>query len=603
MWRSGFTLSPGGGDSRLVTYSLEHSYLFVLRQAPHRSFWDPPIFYPARNVAAYTDTLLGLAPFYWIFRSAGIPPDTTFQLWLIVIGLLNFATFFLFLRKVFDLGAVGASAGAFLFAFGSPRTAQLHHPQLVPHCLVVVALFALFKIFEIGDRADGRKTLPIWILVFTAALVIQAYAAFYPFFFCCFLLAMALVTAGFFADARRRLLAVLRRSPPALGLALVFAVVSLAPLARHYLRTSGDVGLRDWRGVVENNPTWSSWWLLGHESWLYGWIHDTAWGAELAATSAEKTPLNGVGLLTSVLAVAGLYRHRRRLAVRHLLLVASLAVLLATQLWPGLSLWRGIHEVVPGAGALRVVGRIGTFVLIPLALGLALFVETAWAGAPTGRRAWLLGGLALLVVAEQGRDVRGFDKIDARRRVDVIAAGIEPRCEAFFLSEARTLNVRKLAQDAMWAEIATGIPTLNGRYGNTPPGWDLDLPGKRTRRRLETALEVWIDRHGLDPRVICWYSVDASGEDIAPVRWPVGRQGRGMNRRDRPPDRISREKAPYRSDASVEYSHNPPGGSVSSNWTTSLLRARRAMSMPPGREPRALSQSGNRRDRCRATPT
>src|SRR4051794_21035649 len=45
------------GDTRLINYILEHSYLW-LRSAPgHEQFWSPPFYYPAPNVAAYSDVL------------------------------------------------------------------------------------------------------------------------------------------------------------------------------------------------------------------------------------------------------------------------------------------------------------------------------------------------------------------------------------------------------------------------------------------------------------------------------------------------------------------------------------------------------------------
>src|SRR5436190_653622 len=50
------------GDSRLINYLLEHNYRWYRGDPNHAEFWDPPFFYPARNIAAYSDTLLGIAP-------------------------------------------------------------------------------------------------------------------------------------------------------------------------------------------------------------------------------------------------------------------------------------------------------------------------------------------------------------------------------------------------------------------------------------------------------------------------------------------------------------------------------------------------------------
>jgi len=53
--------------------------------------WSPPIFFPVRDVAFYTDLLLGVAPLYWPWRWLGAGPETSYQLWMLTIWSLNFA--------------------------------------------------------------------------------------------------------------------------------------------------------------------------------------------------------------------------------------------------------------------------------------------------------------------------------------------------------------------------------------------------------------------------------------------------------------------------------------------------------------------------------
>src|SRR3954451_16918082 len=52
------------GDTRLVNYILEHSRLWLQSAPGHLEFWNPPIFHPVKNAAAYTEILLGAAPVY-----------------------------------------------------------------------------------------------------------------------------------------------------------------------------------------------------------------------------------------------------------------------------------------------------------------------------------------------------------------------------------------------------------------------------------------------------------------------------------------------------------------------------------------------------------
>src|SRR5207244_1566392 len=107
---------------------------------PHRSFWDIPIFYPTRNVAAFSDTLLTVAPLYWVWRVVGFLPDTAFQLWMLTTSVLNYLAGYWLMRNGFCLGVPGSIGGAFLFAFAAPRTNEVEHQQLSFQLYTVITL-------------------------------------------------------------------------------------------------------------------------------------------------------------------------------------------------------------------------------------------------------------------------------------------------------------------------------------------------------------------------------------------------------------------------------------------------------------------------------
>ena len=89
---SGFAqLQTDEGDTRFNHYILEHGYRWVRGDAFHSSLWDPPFFYPEKNVLAYSDTLFGVAPVYWVLRATGLAETSSFQLWAMLVVFLNFA--------------------------------------------------------------------------------------------------------------------------------------------------------------------------------------------------------------------------------------------------------------------------------------------------------------------------------------------------------------------------------------------------------------------------------------------------------------------------------------------------------------------------------
>ncbi len=521
---TGFAAVPGGPrDARLVHFSLEHAHRFLLRQEPHLDLWDPPLFYPARNAGAYTDVLLSLAPLYSPWRLLGVPPDTAFQLWLIVVWTINFGAFQLFLTRCLRLDPVAAAAGAYLFAFGSSRVANATHPQLIPGFYLVLALGALFRVMEL-DGAGGveRTRRRRWIGVFFLALVLQLYGAFYPFYFFCLFCTLAAALAFCWPESRGRLLRLARGETAVLAGAGLAAAALVAPLVERYLLAARFLGLRPWEAIEPRLPRWQSWLLMGQDNWLHGWLYGTAfWPKREGWLSSAHT--NGLGVVATACAVAGLWSYRRRISTR-LLAGLSLLMVLLTTLWPGgWTLWRFFFEALPGAGGIRVVGRAGMLLLIPAGIGVAYFFERR----SKGRWPALAAGLALLIALEQAADIPHYDKRQFQRRVEAIGGGVEPDCRAFFASATDSHSGWAIHEDAMWAALETGVPTINGRYGNKPPGWELrqarsspeDPAG---RAQLDEALEAWLTYHCIDPAEVC--RIETDGEQARSVdRSPISR--------------------------------------------------------------------------------
>src|SRR5579871_4016420 len=196
------------GDTRLNNYILEHGYRWIRRMPGHLSLWSPPIFYPAPNTAAYSDILLGVAPFYWVWRLLGFAPDTSYQLWMLTLASLNYAVALLCCRRLLRVGWPAATIGAFVFSFASPRIAQLKHAQLLGQFYPLITLYALVRIFEVANSPGGTERAarrrPLWIAVAVASAVLQLYAGYYQGWFLGFTLALGALWALVVPATRRR---------------------------------------------------------------------------------------------------------------------------------------------------------------------------------------------------------------------------------------------------------------------------------------------------------------------------------------------------------------------------------------------------------------
>jgi len=236
-----------------------------------------------------------------------------------------------------------------------------------------------------------------------------------------------------------------------------------------------------------------SWILPGNSSRVYGKMLQALDLPDYRGFSQT----NGVGALTLAACITGLWIGRRRRVVQ-LMVVGIGALILVTLSFPGgWSPWWVVRELVPGASALRAVARVGLMALFPASLGLAIATDTLMA-----RRRWVIAVVVLgCVMAEQPHRRPSFDKAAAMARVDAIAAKVPARSETFLLVFVGPSWDKYLHDDAAWAALAAGIPTVNGRYGHFPPGYPFKTPWfQNPSDRVGTRgnLDAWAGERGID---------------------------------------------------------------------------------------------------------
>ena len=462
MLLSGFRrMEVNTGDTRLQNFFLEYTYRWMhgwMTLHPI-SLWDQPFFFPTRNVGAYSDILLGSAPIYWMLRVVQFAPDTAFQLWMMIVLIIDFASMILLLRNCLGFGPLASALGGFLFAFGAPRLAQLGHQQLLPHFFTMFALYGLFRFFE-PRRMNARQGIVLFFLCFAA----QLWAGFYLGWF----LFLGLLALGVWTLCLRRPREVLVRHLLAHRTSLLAAaslfIVLVAPMAYHYLKAVREVGSRPFADIALMIPPPQSWLYLGSPSWLYSW--QTKFDLFRSITYEHEQRL-GIGWITLGLALAGFHRFQKRQggwATR--LGLAALTIVLLTTLFPGgWTPWRYLYPFIPGAAAVRALSREALLMLIPLSIGLAYLVETR-------KRVFAALAIAAICVLEQAQHLDAYDKLQLREDTNDIARRIGKGCEAFYYSPrylrgADAPPTYELQIDAMWFHVVRS--TLIIPYLHTPP--------------------------------------------------------------------------------------------------------------------------------------
>jgi hypothetical protein len=160
---------PGDlGDGRLNLYFLEHAYRFFTFL--ETSFWSAPFMYPEPNIIAYSDNLLGTAPFYSLFRLIGFDMFASYQLWFLMISALNYTTAFLLLKKITG-NSYASVIGALIFAFSLSLQSQLTHAQTFPRFAIPIAFLMAVRFSE--------ELKPKFLVLAVLFWVYQMYCAIY----------------------------------------------------------------------------------------------------------------------------------------------------------------------------------------------------------------------------------------------------------------------------------------------------------------------------------------------------------------------------------------------------------------------------------------
>ncbi len=510
------------GDSLLNVYLLEHGFRWMTFQPLHGSLWSPPIFYPHPHVAGYTDLLVGFLPPYAIWRFLGIGSQTAFQLWVLTVTALNYLSCYLFLRVLTARSVPASIAGSILFAIGAPRMVMNANPQLIPAFYIVACLAGLFLLFNKPAISLSAKRVNIALFLFTGGTLGQLYGAFYFGWFLAFSLAIAAIYAMLHTRPRKALIDVTSRWWIPIAGYGIGGVLLLTPLVYGYSMSLRDLGARDYGYVSAFLPNLQAWLYEGGGSWIYGWMSQvTGIEGHLGAESKR----DGIGLLTTALVLWGFLRFRKMSAIA-LLGAVSAAIVVLSLAWPGgFSLWQIVFRVIPGASAIRAVGRVGIFLLLPEAVALSMAVD--WLG--KSRYPALAIAAIFCVLMEQAVSVTMSPKSIGLEAAMRNSAKLGPECKSFLYSGGRLEAAAPAAHTqtiGMWTELVSGRPSLNGYSGGIPPRWPFSNPSAANRGervRLIYELRKWMASENAPVDHVCWINLDAQKAALIPddTPWPV----------------------------------------------------------------------------------
>lgn len=476
---SGFRyMQSDSGDTIFNNLLLEHSFKAIFDKQYLGTIWSPLFFYPLQNAITYCDNLWGSAPIYWLTRIL-FSPETSFQLWMLVISALNFISFYLLARSL-KINIWFAGFASFLFAFCIPRSIQIGHQQLLPQFYSIFALLFLIKFFD-------KKKFKYFIF-FEIFIYLQLLAGIYLGWF--FVLATAIFILVFALYRKDKSIFKLLFNYKVIG-ALFGLLVCLVATFIPYYKTQEKAGRQSYSNIKVMLPQINSY-LSVVPSALFYKIYP-----KQIQTANEKLPMRNehflfIGLsiylllLTSIVALIVI---RKKPIVKDkwppIFLISIIVFIIITLVSLFISsinysFWRNIYNFVPGSGAIRAVTRIWTVSYLFLLLAIFVLASDVYRKTSSKILKIVLLVLALLSCLEQINLKPYYFTKDTEQKIQrqinsaILKAEAYNKVDAFYIRWAPgERDFYDYQIKAIGASIDLNIPTINGYGGREPRGYQI----------------------------------------------------------------------------------------------------------------------------------
>ncbi|WUI10284.1 hypothetical protein OHQ87_00895 [Micromonospora sp. NBC_00421] len=351
--------------------------------------WHSNTFYPEPYTYAYSDTLLGYAPFGMI-GDGPVAAVVRYNLLYVLTHALALFGAYALARQV-GAGRAGAAVAGVSFAYAPWKLAQAGHLHVLSIGGIALALAMLARghgwSLRHGHRPDRVR--PGWVVAGWAVAAWQVTLGFgigLPFAYVLGLLCLGGAVTYGVVWWRRRVRPAVPRGLLLADLAggIGFAGVTLAMAAPYFeVVARNPSGRRTVAQIEMFSPPWRGFVTAPPESWLWGERHEAA--RATLGFPGEMTLLPGVVLLS--LAMAGIFFSAWRL--RHRLMLAG-AALVSVALAAGTTFggdgdpgYVTLVEHAPGWDGVRTPGRLvlWTTLLLGLLAAGALTVREPATGA------------------------------------------------------------------------------------------------------------------------------------------------------------------------------------------------------------------------------
>lgn len=489
-----FSKVPGDlGDARFNNYVLEHNYLYFIGKA--NKYWDAPFMYPYKNVIAFSDNLLGTAPIYSIFRILKWDRETSFQLWLLTLFILNFIFCYLALLK-WSRNNILSSVGAYVFAFSIFIIGNIYNVQTFPR-FIIPFIFYWFWIYL------NEKKIKYFIYLILG-IVFQFYCGIYLGFLLIYSL-FFLFISYFLIYKDALLFTQFKKLKTVTSHFLVLCVGSLLffPLIYHYYLGSHQTGIASYNEVLTSIPTIRSYFFTSKaaKSWEILSEHGIPvfnnWWCHFLFIGA--LPWLGI-IATPFVLFSKRIGQKEKLFLSFLLLSLFFSFIFCLNI-KGFCLYKYIYNI-PGFSVMRSLNRL---VNVEIVFFILIFVFSFNELCKKFKAIkWIVVFFPLLIIVDNRIDadqIMTYDKWKSKERISIARNEIlyryNKKHQAIALIEDSVKDVVSFHLDVMLASQELNIPCVNSYTGHNPREYN-DFFNNID----DNSLLVWYKFNNIDPNLI-----------------------------------------------------------------------------------------------------
>lgn len=353
---------PGdAGDARFNNYILEHGTRYLAGSQPE--FWNAPFLHPEKSIIGYSDNLLGTMPFYALFRGFGADRETAFQLWTVVLAVLNFICAFAFLKWL-TKNWYAAAIGAYIFAFSLALQSQMAHAQMFPRFFIPLAIWGALLFYEHLN--------PRYLFFTLIAVVGQFYAGIYlGFMLSVPIIVILLITVILKFKQLKTIVSIDHWWLKSLG-AIGIPAILLWFLMRPYLAVSGKFNDLAYHNIQSSIPTIKSYFFPVYGS---NWTVFEGLASDYPEFWDHQIFVGGIAVVSMIVLFAVvLFRVMRRSKIDQkwwVLMISSGVTFIFFLRFGDFSLYRFLFNI-PGFDSMRSMTRIINVELVIFAVATAL---------------------------------------------------------------------------------------------------------------------------------------------------------------------------------------------------------------------------------------